>query len=155
MTDLIPTINDIINFGLHTNLALDNKERLLEKALVKIYSLSFEIIYEFDEAKYPDYVEIITCADIRQNVISNFKDYGFYKSVIDSSNLDNLESNVIGDAIDDLTDIISDLLEVKWRIENNSMADGLWYFDLIFYSHTKQHIIGLLDYINQRNSYGH
>lgn len=56
----------------------------------------------------------------------------------------------MGDATDDLTDIILDLLQIKWRIENNSPNDGLWYFQLIFASHTQQHIIDLLNYLKQR-----
>ncbi|KUJ53355.1 hypothetical protein [Chryseobacterium sp. JAH] len=56
----------------------------------------------------------------------------------------------IGDAIDDLSDIILDLLQIKWRIENNSPDDGLWYFQLVFSSHTQQHIIDLLSYRKQR-----
>lgn len=42
-----------------------------------------------------------------------------------------LKDNAIGDAIDDLSDIIIDLLEIKGRIENNSLADGIWFFELL------------------------
>lgn len=56
----------------------------------------------------------------------------------------------IGDAIDDLSDIILDLLQIKCRIENNSPVDGLWYFQLVFSGHTQQHIIDLLNYLKQR-----
>ena len=56
-----------------------------------------------------------------------------------------------GYAVDDLSDIILDLLEVKWRIENNNLADGIWYFKLIFQSHTQQHIINLLRFMKEKN----
>lgn len=46
-----------------------------------------------------------------------------------------------------MTDIIYDLLEVKWRIEHNSLKDGLWYFKFIFQEHTKQHILDLLNFM--------
>jgi hypothetical protein len=78
-------------------------------------------------------------------------DFGFYKTVLDYNDIDNLKECGIGDAIDDLTDIINDLLEIKWRIENNSLADGFWYFELIFKEHTQQHILDLLNYMKQKN----
>lgn len=150
MTDLIPTINQIVKYGLEPNLTTTDKEKELEKNLVKIYSLYFDIKFEFDETDYPD-LDKTEYTDIRQNVTSNFKDFGFYKTVSDIEDIDNLNDNTIGDALDDLTDIIRDLLEIKWRIENNSLADGLWFFELTFYSHTQQHILDLLNYMKQRN----
>lgn len=150
MTDLIPTINQIVKYGLELNLTTTDKEKELEKNLVKIYSLYFDIEFKFDETDYPD-LDKTEYADIRQNVTSNFEDFGFYKTVSDIEDIDNLNDNTIGDALDDLTDIIRDLLEIKWRIENNSLADGLWFFELTFYSHTQQHILDLLKYMKQRN----
>jgi hypothetical protein len=150
MTELIPTINEIVKYGLESNLTTTDKEKELEKNLVKIYSLYFDIEFKFDETDYPD-LHKTEYADIRQNVTSNFKDFGFYKAVSDIEDIENLNDNTIGDALDDLTDIIRDLLEIKWRIENNSLADGLWFFELTFYSHTQQHILDLLKYMKQRN----
>ena len=150
MTELIPTINEIVKYGLQANLTLTEKDKLLERNLVKVYDLYFNIEYKFDEADFPDF-DKKQFPDIRQNVESNFKDFGLYKTVLDINDLDNLEDAAIGDAIDDLSDIIIDLLEVKWRIENNSLADGLWFFELTFYSHTQQHILGLLNFMKQKN----
>ena len=151
MKELIPTINEIIKYGLQSDLAETDKEKLLEKNLVKIYNLYFDIEYEFDETDFPDF-DKTKYSDIRKNVKSNFKDFGLYKLVIDINDVDNLNDNGIGDAVDDLTDIILDLLEIKWRIETNSFADGLWYFKLVFYSHTQQHILNLLNFI--KNTFG-
>lgn len=152
MTELIPTINEIVKYGLQPNLTTDKDERnkSLEKSLVKIYSLYFDIEYTFDETNFPDF-DKHQYSDLRQNIESNFPDFGFYKTVIDFNDLDNKVDDAIGDAIDDLTDITLDLLEIKWRIETNSLADGLWYFQLIFYSHTQQHILDLLNYMKQKN----
>ena len=143
MTELIPTINEIVKYGLQPNLTVTDKEKLLERHLMKIYDLYFDIKYKFDETDFPDF-DKSQLPDIRQNVSTNFKDFGFYKTILDINDIDNLKDNAIGDAIDDLSDIITDLLEIKWRIENNSLADGLWYFQLIFYGHTQQHILDLL-----------
>ena len=150
MKELIPTINEIIKYGIEPNLTTSDKEKMLEKSLVQIYNLYFNIAYKFDETEYPEF-EIIEYSEIRQIVTSNFKDFGLYKTMLDIKDIDNLKDNAIGDSIDDLTDIIRDLLEIKWRIEKNSLADGLWFFELIFYSHTQQHILDLLNYMKQKN----
>jgi hypothetical protein len=150
MTELIPTINEIIKYGLQPNLTLIDKEKLLEKSLVKIYNLYFDIEFEFDKTDFPDFNKS-EYSDISKNVESNFKGFGLYKTVIDINNLENLQDNGVGCAVGDLTDIILDLLEVKWRIEMNSLADGLWYFQLVFYSHTQQHILDLLNFMKQKN----
>lgn len=150
MKELIPTINEIVKYGLQSNLTVTDKEKLLERHLVKIYDLYFDIEYKFDETDFPDFDKSLL-PDIRQNVTSNFTGFGFYKTILDINDIDNLKDNTIGDAIDDLSDIIIDLLEIKWRIENNSLADGLWYFQLIFYGHTQQHILDLLNFMKQKN----
>ena len=151
MKELIPTINEIIKFGLFSNLKDKEKEIVLEKNLIKIYCLYFEINYEFDDRDYADY-DKTELKIIQNNIKSNFEKYGFYKTAIGTINeIDNLTKCGIGDAIDDLTDIIFDLSEIKWRIENNSENDGLWFFKLIFKTHTQQHILDLLNYMKQIN----
>src|SRR5690606_16937973 len=141
--------NEIIKYGLQPDLTITDKEKLLERHLVKIYDLYFNIEYKFDETDFPDFDKSLF-PNIRQNVASNFKDFGLYKTILDINDIDNLKDNAIGDAIDDLSDIIADLLEVKWRIENNSLADGLWFFQLIFYRDTQQHILDLLNFMKQK-----
>ncbi|MDZ7899834.1 MAG: hypothetical protein U5N85_17645 [Arcicella sp.] len=148
MDELIITIDEIIKYGLNPNLDIANKERLLEKYLVKIYSLYFEILDGSDGIDYPDFDKSLL-PNIRQNIESNFKNFGFYKIVIDMNDIYDMAECGLGDAIDDLADITLDLLEVKWRIENNSLSDGLWYFKFIFYAHTQQHILNLLNFIKQ------
>ncbi|TVL97382.1 MAG: DUF5063 domain-containing protein [Candidatus Brocadia sp. WS118] len=150
MRDLIPTISNVIKLGLEPNLRIEDKELILEKDLVRIYSLYFQIVYKPDDVDYPSF-KTPSLPDIRQNVCSNFPDYDQYKTHLDINNLDDLQDTAIGDAIDDLTDIIRDLIEVKWRIENNGINDGLWFFEHSFRTHTQQHLIDLLNYMKQKN----
>lgn len=147
MKALIPTINEIVKYGLRPNLTEVDKEKALVKNLVKIYNLYFDLEYEFDEKDYPEFDDE-KYPNIRQNVESNFKDFGFYKMVLEINDMVSDEIGM-GDAVDDLCDIIIDLLEVKWRIENNSLNDGLWFFNFIFNAHTEMHIIDLLNFIKQ------
>lgn len=149
MKELIPTIKKIVKFGLEPKLTEVNKQESLEKNLVKIYSMYFDVDYKFDEKDYEEF-DSQKFPNIRQNVESNFENFGFYKTILDINNFENHQEDAIGDAVDDLTDIIQDLLEVKWRIENNSLEDGLWFFKFIFRSHTQQHILDLLNYIKQK-----
>ena len=149
MKELIPTINEIVKFGLEPKLTEANRNELLERNLVKIYSMYFEIDYKFDEKDYEEF-DSQKFPNIRKNIESNFEDFGFYKMVLDINDLENQTDDALGDAIDDLTDITKDLLEIKWRIENNSLEDGLWFFNFIFRSHTQQHILDLLNYIKQK-----
>lgn len=148
MKDLIATINEIVKYGLEPNVEEQDKERRLERNLVKIYNLYFQIDYAEDDNEYPEFEK--SYDEIRKNVESNFKDYGYYKKIADINNLDNFDDVVVGDAIDDLTDIILELLEVKSRIENNGMNDGPYYFEFAFSSHIQSHLINLLKYINQK-----
>lgn len=146
LQELITTIKNITKFGLHPNLAVENREAILEKDLVKIYCLYFQAEFEADNFDYPDFTSV-NYSGIRSNVCSNFPEFGLYKTHLDVYDIDNLQDSAIGDAIDDLTDIIKDLLEISWRLENNSTADGLWFFRFIFLSHTRQHLLDLLNYI--------
>jgi hypothetical protein len=148
MEELIIIIDEIVKYGLNPNLDIANKEILLEKHLVKIYSLYFEILNENNNIDYPSF-DKSQLPNIRQNIESNFKNFGFYKAVTNINDIYNMDECVLGDAIDDLVDITLDLLQVKWRIENNSLNNGLWYFKFIFQAHTQQHILGLLNFMTQ------
>jgi hypothetical protein len=150
MTSLIPIINEITQFGFSPNLPIHDKETVLERNLVKLYALYFEIDIVYDTANYPAFPRD-TLSNIRENIESNFKDFGFYNVVLDLYEVIDPDKKVgLGDAVDDLLDIIKDLLEVKWRIENNSLADGLYFFKFIFSAHTQQHILDLLSFMKEK-----
>jgi hypothetical protein len=152
MTELISTINEIVKYGLTANLITADRDKFLERNLVKIYGLYLDISFDIDDLEYQD-SERIEHYIARQNVESNFKDFGFYKTITGNiEDFNDLSNFGVGDAIDDLTDIISDLLEVKWRIENNSLNNGLGHFELIFKIHTQQHILELLNYLKNKDS---
>lgn len=148
MEELISTINEIVKYGLNQNLKIVNKEQLLEEHLVKIYGLYFEIRNECDDIDYPSF-DNSQLPNIRQNIESNFKNFGFYKVAININDIYDTDECTLGDAIDDLVDVTLDLLEIKRRIENNSLNDGLWYFKFILQAHTKQHILDLLNFMQQ------
>ncbi|TVZ10483.1 hypothetical protein JM80_3033 [Cellulophaga sp. RHA_52] len=150
MNELINIINEITKYGLNPNLEHRDKEKDLEKYLVEFYAQYFNIRYVFDKKDYEDY-EYAGQNKIRENVISNFPSFGLYHNLSELNKIENKADLVVGDAVDDLTDIILDLLEIKWRAETNSESDAWWYFELIFYSHTQQHLIDLLNFMKHKN----
>ncbi|WP_428070527.1 hypothetical protein [Chryseobacterium gambrini] len=150
MTELISAIDEIIKYGMESNVKNGDKEKSLERNLVKIYLHYFEIVDPFDSNDYPKF-DKSKLPDIRKNIIRNFSNFGFYKTACNIRAIDNTEDLAIEDAVDDLNDIILDLTETKWRIENNSLSDGLWFFKFIFESHTQQHILNLLNYMKQNS----
>lgn len=150
MKELLNIINEITKYGLNPSLEHSNKEKDLEKYLVALYAKYFKIRYVFDENDYSDF-DTTEYIDVRLNVSSNFPSFGLYHNLSESNKIKKKADLVMGDAVDDLTDIILDLLEIKWRAETNSENDAWWYFELSFYSHTQQHLIDLLNYMKHKN----
>ncbi len=78
-----------------------------------------------------------------------FPNFGFY-AVADPLDM-NLEAPGVGDAIDDLADIVLEMQETLWRYENVSEADGNWYFRFSYY-HWGIHIRELGVYLCHLNA---
>src|SRR5690606_42118857 len=99
MTELIPTINEIIKYGLQPNLTTDKDERnkILEKSLVGIYRLYFDNECEFDDADNLELDEN-SYKDTKQNIESNLLDFGLYKTIIDFNDFDNKLEDAFGNA---------------------------------------------------------
>jgi len=151
MENLIATIDEIVKYGLIENLSISDNGSLLEKHLVKLYNQYFELSYECDDLEYPKF-DSSMYENIRKNISTNFKDFGFYLTIHEIENVYEEPKYLIGDAIDDLSDIILDLLEVRWRIENNSINNGYEFFKWIFSSHTQEHVLNLLRYIKYKDN---
>lgn len=105
--------------------------------------------YTFDDAEHPegpssDY------KTARPKVESRFPDYGYYN--VPKSVLDNVgESGCnVGDSIDDLVDIASDLRDVEWRWRHTSQDDAIWHFAHTFDFHWGAHLRGLQQYLLAR-----
>lgn len=113
MEKLIQIIDEIIKYGLRPNIEMENKERDLEMNLIKLYSSYFEIHYKSDEKHYKDFNKKKMYPNIEEHVKSNFSDFGWYHSILNIEEILQDPETGTGDAIDDLSDIIYDLLEIK------------------------------------------
>jgi len=100
--------------------------RTLDELLIAYHNTpeSFDELND-KEAPDSDYDQISALLTKR------FPDFGFY-AVADPLDMD-LEAPGVGDAIDDLADIVMDMQETLWRYENVSEADGNWYFRFSYY----------------------
>ena len=64
MTELVKTIDSIVKFGLNPNLSVPHRDKALERGLVNIYHLYFDISYQFDDKDYPDFAD----SDLLQHI---------------------------------------------------------------------------------------
>lgn len=82
------------------------------------------------------------CAHLR----TRFPQYGYY----DAGDPTDAGSGAsfVGDAIDDLADIWSDLEQVLWRFDNASPDDGHWHFRFLFEIHWGMHLRQLAVYLH-------
>lgn len=150
MSELRKIIDQITEFGINPKVELTDKTNVLKKLLVRIYSEYLNVEFEFDEADYDDEPNF-DYKEIRENVKSNFPNFDLYSIVLDSNKMEpNIETGC-GDELDDLTDIIKDLLAVKWRMDNTSKNDALWHFDFSMRTHSEQHLVDLLKRLKERN----
>jgi hypothetical protein len=147
---LLLTIDEISKYGLESEVYIKDKEGDLEQYLVELYSLYFLIQNEHDQQEYPEF-DKAQFPQVAENVKKHFPDFGWYHTLLNLTKILEEPRTASGDPIDDLSDIIYDLLEIKWRIQNNSEQDGIWYFKLIFKGHTRDHLLDLLQYLKSKN----
>ncbi|TCI90756.1 DUF5063 domain-containing protein [Tenacibaculum sp. M341] len=148
-------IDEIVEFGLKPSINLyDDNVLRLKSLLINIYAIFIDIKVEVDDNEYEvDFNYLYE--DVRKNVESNFPKLTYYTTVIDCHKVEyktNSSSNLdidflLGDSIDDISDIIKDLLEVKWRFENTSNTDAIWHFNFLMNTHSEQHLVDLLKYL--------
>lgn len=147
LSKLLPRINALSEFGLASGIHAKDRYSLLKRLLVEIYLEFLSIEEEIEHDKEYDQRPEFDYHGIRRNIETNFPDLSWYQSVLNPKGIYSEIQLGIGDAVDDLTDIIKDLLEVKWRIENTSELDALWHFQFLMRAHTEQHLVDLLKYL--------
>jgi hypothetical protein len=88
----------------------------------------------------PDY------ATLRAKISLLFPLYGHY--CLSAMHMDQFEPNaLVGDAFDDLTDLVLDFSEILWRFEQTSPANALWHFQNGYWSHWGFHLRNLQLYL--------
>jgi hypothetical protein len=82
---------------------------------------------------------------VRAEVAPRFPNYGLYRLAGTEPD----DSFLVGDAIDDITDIALDLSRVLWLWENSGEADAMWDFHFNFRTHWGSHLRGLQWYLHE------
>ncbi|NRR91791.1 DUF5063 domain-containing protein [Winogradskyella undariae] len=149
MKNLEKLINRITEFGLNDKVQSANKELEIQQLLIGIYSEYLNLDVEFDDEDFEgdptfDY------DSIKKNIEANFPDIGWYHSVFESHLIIPDAYLVTGDAIDDLSDIIKDMLEIKWQFENASEKYAKWCFKDLMQNHSEQHLVDFLKYLKDK-----
>ncbi len=144
---LFKTIDQLIEWGTIPKLSIENGELQLKQTLISLYQeyLALNEDVPSDDKEYPDPPEF-NFEKISNTIRSNFPKLGFYQAVLDPFDLEKPD-NCLEDANDDLSDIIKDLMEVQWRLENTSELDAIWYFEFIMRNNSEQRLINLLKFL--------
>ena len=150
MNKLVKLIYRLTEFGTNPKIESENKIDELKKLLVEIYSEYLNIESDFDQKDFEDEPEF-NFKEIRRNVETNFPEFGLYHSFFDSHKTIPDGGLVTGDSINDLSDLIIDMLVVKWRFENTSEDEAIWHFQFIMRIHSEQHIVDFLKYLKDKN----
>ncbi|MEP2772984.1 MAG: DUF5063 domain-containing protein [Fulvivirga sp.] len=142
---------DICRWSNSNRQKLPNKINFLQKQLLHLYILertfhkpSLEAVSDANppESEYEQ---------IRSGIEKNLPELGFYHKVTNPLDVSNKIETGIGDAVDDLTDIIQDLTEFIWWANNSEEAEAIWHFKQRFKIHTHEHLIGLIYYLGTNN----
>jgi hypothetical protein len=84
--------------------------------------------------------------ELRKSISPRFPELGLYATIVPGQPTD--LQGMVGDAIDDLVDIASDLEEVLWRSEHVNLEDARWHFRFGYLSHWGQHLMGLRGHVH-------
>ncbi|MBW8865084.1 MAG: DUF5063 domain-containing protein [Verrucomicrobia bacterium] len=127
----------------------EENESQLMFLLDKLAFAQHFVKFEYDDTDYPDaprkdHIELMSLAGIRFPVCK-----GDYYNALDATKDVGIKDPQVGIrmAQDDIADIARDLYEAKWRWENNSPENGLWYFTFSYESHWADHLRGLQRYL--------
>jgi hypothetical protein len=94
--------------------------------------------------KSDDYLQRYKMA--REVASRTFPEFGLYAVVMPESNPN--AQPMLGDALDDLTDIALDMENVLWRFENGDPRDAAWHFRFGYQSHWGRHLLDLRSYVH-------
>ncbi len=144
--EMIKLLIEIIKWGKEIVIS-NNNELLLYQQLSKINTLYFDLDESSDDKQYPE-PPSFDYDKIAKNVQFNFKKFGYYNIPLEITENIGETGLSVGDAVDDLSDIIRDFLGINWYYENTSLGNAIWYFKFLFKTHFGLHLINLMMYLH-------
>ncbi|MEW8102315.1 MAG: DUF5063 domain-containing protein [Candidatus Thiodiazotropha endolucinida] len=146
--DIEETIKEFLDFVLKEDAAVDDLGELMAALDKLAYSVN-NVKYEFDETEYPEAPER-DYQLIREKAQKRFPDLGFYNMHQEITEKVKQGEIIVGDALDDISDIVGDLRDVLWCFENTSKNDALWHYQNSFRSHWGRHLRELQLYLHDK-----
>ncbi len=104
------------------------------------------ISFKFDETEYPD-SPTIQYHELRSIITQRFPTLGPYNVTSPDSDRLGTRKVEVGDAVDDLVDIVHELADARWYFENTSVANALWHLENGFRMHWGRHLRDLQSYL--------
>jgi hypothetical protein len=101
-----------------------------------------------DELAWPPPPTEVSYDDLRSTVVVSFPSFGMYRNSTPDEDFE--QESTVGDAVDDLADIVGELHEVAWRWQNTSERDAERHFRFGFESHWGRHLRDLQSYVHYR-----
>lgn len=125
----------------------DLEDQLVEILNELVFRVPKSIASPSDDDHEP---EVASYEDVRSRVMRRFPDFGLYN--VPSSITSDIGGSdcMVGDAIDDLTDIYQELAEVEWLWENVSEEEAIWVLRLGFDAHWERHLRNIQIYLLAR-----
>jgi hypothetical protein len=146
-SEIKAAVNDLLDIVENGRGRTEENVAALEVALDRLAWMRHFVKFNF-EADHPNPPRKEYQA-VRALAVQRFPDFGTYNTVLDFTvNVAETEL-AVGDAIDDITDIVLDLYDVAWCWMNTSEADALWHFENGFWSHWGEHLRNLQLYIHE------
>lgn len=147
---LLEDIKALCKFGQSIKVECDDPVSEVKKLLIRIYNFYLECSPLFENVD-DNFRQEVSYDDIRKITAAIFLDFGWYHTVLNPNELSKEADVATGDAIDDLTDIIKDMMEVKWCFENTTEGYAIWKFCFLMKHHSEQHLVDLLKYIKDKD----
>lgn len=148
--EIIAAINDFVEFISERKDDVEVDETSLALALDRLalayhFSRSAATNVMTSDPPQRDYNET------RKIIAARFPNCGYYN--LPSEIGQNIAETgiMVGDAIDDITDIALDMQQVKWRLDNTDIDDALWHFSFTYEAHWGDHLRRLQLYLHDRN----
>jgi len=146
--DILQAVRDFLAV-LDEQVLVEDRERALRVALDRL-ALAYHFTEALtDDATSPDAPDV-DGVKLRKRVESCFPELGYYNEALHITRHLGESALGIGDAIDDLVDIATELRQVLHHWENTSEAAALWHFRFGFEVHWGLHLRGLQRYLHER-----
>lgn len=144
MNDLWQTIRKVVSLVEVENLSPSENEiriiNYLDQLAWLIHDANPSEDYDGDEIPESDY------QSIRKLVEARFPNWGYYNCAKDVTKNIGETSITVGDAIDDISDIVSDLKAVLWCLDNENENNALWQLKDSYEGHWREHMLNLKHY---------